>query len=216
MCPIVGMRYKLKGHNYDLCEAEFNKLPAAEQAKYDKIDPPQSPAKSTLTLTMGGNDYDVDLQAMTQTKRASGFVRAIRIVAPSVVAPDGAAAGRIPVGTRVKIVAASDFPTQACVGKEGKLVKDDNSDRPFKIKFGDGLCLWFKQAEVVALPAAAGSPPGTPAADGGAQEATWEWEDGASGSGSWKPCASAALLPPIASDAPCRLPSARTHALLVY
>ena len=86
--------------------------------------------QSTLTLTMGGNDYDVDLQAMAQTKRASGYVRNIR---------------------------------------------------------GPSL-----------------SP------------ATWEWEDGASGSGTWKPCASAALLPPIISDAPCRLPSARTHALLVY
>jgi len=39
-CPIVGPRYNLKGHNYDLCEAEFLKLDAAEQAKFVKIDPP--------------------------------------------------------------------------------------------------------------------------------------------------------------------------------
>ena len=33
MNPIVGPRYNLKGHNYNLCEAEFNKLPPAEQVK---------------------------------------------------------------------------------------------------------------------------------------------------------------------------------------
>jgi len=40
MTPIVGMRYKLRGHNYDLCEAEFNKLNEAEKANYDAIPPP--------------------------------------------------------------------------------------------------------------------------------------------------------------------------------
>jgi len=40
MCPIVGSRYNLKGHNYDLCEAEFSKLDPFEQAKFVKIDPP--------------------------------------------------------------------------------------------------------------------------------------------------------------------------------
>jgi len=39
-CPIFGWRYHLKGHNYDLCEAEFNKLPDAEKANYEKIAPP--------------------------------------------------------------------------------------------------------------------------------------------------------------------------------
>merc|ERR1740138_1794714 len=40
MCPIIGPRYNLKGHNYDLCEAEFSKLDPSEQANYQKIDPP--------------------------------------------------------------------------------------------------------------------------------------------------------------------------------
>jgi len=40
MCPIVGNRYNLTGHNYDLCEAEYLKLPADEQAKFKKISPP--------------------------------------------------------------------------------------------------------------------------------------------------------------------------------
>merc|ERR1740138_399766 len=43
MCPIVGPRYNLKGHDYDLCEAEFNKLDPSEQANYQKIDPPFRP-----------------------------------------------------------------------------------------------------------------------------------------------------------------------------
>jgi len=42
MNPIVGNRYHLVGHNYDLCEAEFLKLAADEQAKFEKIPPPFS------------------------------------------------------------------------------------------------------------------------------------------------------------------------------
>eukprot|EP00908_Phaeocystis_cordata_P024089 Transcript_6564.p1 GENE.Transcript_6564~~Transcript_6564.p1 ORF type:complete len:669 (-),score=322.57 Transcript_6564:230-2236(-) len=38
--PIFGWRFHLKGQNYDLCEAEFNKLPDAEKANYEKIAPP--------------------------------------------------------------------------------------------------------------------------------------------------------------------------------
>jgi len=43
MSPIVGNRYTLVGHNYDLCEAEFLKLPDAEKAKFEKIAPPAPP-----------------------------------------------------------------------------------------------------------------------------------------------------------------------------
>jgi len=38
MNPIVGKRYTKKGENYDLCEAEFNKLSPEEQAKFKCID----------------------------------------------------------------------------------------------------------------------------------------------------------------------------------
>ena len=37
---IVGMRYHKKGEDYDLCEAEFTKLGAEEQAQYEKISRP--------------------------------------------------------------------------------------------------------------------------------------------------------------------------------
>lgn len=40
MSPIVGVRYKLDGENYDVCEAEFLKMDAAEQANYTRIPPP--------------------------------------------------------------------------------------------------------------------------------------------------------------------------------
>ena len=43
-CPIVGWRFKLTGQNYDLCEAEFNKLPDAEKRRYEKIAAPDSVA----------------------------------------------------------------------------------------------------------------------------------------------------------------------------
>merc|ERR1719160_2435699 len=35
MCPLVGVRYHLRGHNYDLCQAEFDKLPQVEQLLYE-------------------------------------------------------------------------------------------------------------------------------------------------------------------------------------
>jgi len=45
MSPIVGNRYKLEGHNYDLCEAEFQKLDEEEKAKFRLIAPPSEAAK---------------------------------------------------------------------------------------------------------------------------------------------------------------------------
>jgi len=43
MCPIVGIRYNLRGKNYDLCQAEFDKLASAEKLMYDAIPPPALP-----------------------------------------------------------------------------------------------------------------------------------------------------------------------------
>ena len=40
MSPIMGDRYHLIGSNYDLCEAEFNKLSSTDQAKFEKIPVP--------------------------------------------------------------------------------------------------------------------------------------------------------------------------------
>jgi len=40
MHPIVGMRYHLRGKNYDLCQAEFDELDADEQEEYEAIQPP--------------------------------------------------------------------------------------------------------------------------------------------------------------------------------
>ena len=40
MCPIIGLRFNLIGQDYDLCEAEFDKLEPAEQARYERIEPP--------------------------------------------------------------------------------------------------------------------------------------------------------------------------------
>jgi len=44
--PIVGVRYHLKGHDYDLCEAEFMKLDEREKALFVKIPPPGATAPS--------------------------------------------------------------------------------------------------------------------------------------------------------------------------
>jgi len=44
MSPIVGTRFHLRGHNYDLCQAEFDKLPASEKLLYDAVPPPALPS----------------------------------------------------------------------------------------------------------------------------------------------------------------------------
>jgi len=41
MYPIVGARYTKTGANYDLCEAEFSKLSAEDQALFERIDTPR-------------------------------------------------------------------------------------------------------------------------------------------------------------------------------
>merc|ERR1719181_1910403 len=62
MCPIVGPRYHLVGHNYDLCEDEFNKLDAAQKYLYRKIEAPKpkpaagaSPNNTTTTNNNNNN-----------------------------------------------------------------------------------------------------------------------------------------------------------------
>ena len=37
MMPIVGIRYHLRGHNYDLCQEEYDKLNATEKSQYEAI-----------------------------------------------------------------------------------------------------------------------------------------------------------------------------------
>lgn len=39
-CPIRGIRYNLKGHDYDLCQVEFDKLSSTEKLLYTPIPPP--------------------------------------------------------------------------------------------------------------------------------------------------------------------------------
>ena len=40
MMPIVGTRYHLTGYNYDLCQAEYDKLSADEKPQYEAMAPP--------------------------------------------------------------------------------------------------------------------------------------------------------------------------------
>ena len=54
VCPIVGNRYHLKGDDYDLCQAEYDKLDEGEQAMYECIPPPQAAAASAGGSSSGG------------------------------------------------------------------------------------------------------------------------------------------------------------------
>ena len=52
MNPIVGMRFHMRGHDYDLCQAEYDKLVDAEKGLYEAI----SPSHSGLKLEGGSLD----------------------------------------------------------------------------------------------------------------------------------------------------------------
>ena len=54
MSPIVGTRFHWRDHDYDLCEAEWLKLPAAERASYDAIAPPPGSAANGARQTKAG------------------------------------------------------------------------------------------------------------------------------------------------------------------
>ena len=45
LSPLTGVRYKKIGANFDLCEAEFKKLPVAEHVEYVAVSQPQSNAQ---------------------------------------------------------------------------------------------------------------------------------------------------------------------------
>ena len=43
--PIVGIRYNLRGEDFDLCQAEFDKLPEVERLNYEAISAPVKPTR---------------------------------------------------------------------------------------------------------------------------------------------------------------------------
>jgi len=53
-CPIVGVRHHLRGHNYDICQAEFDKLPATEKLLYEAIEPPALPPPAAAAAAAFG------------------------------------------------------------------------------------------------------------------------------------------------------------------
>jgi len=63
--PICGKRFHLRGHNFDLCQAEFDKLGEREKALYDTILPPPKrlrmdvPVAATEAATTPSEDEEM-------------------------------------------------------------------------------------------------------------------------------------------------------------
>merc|ERR1712157_318111 len=51
MRPIVGVRYKKKGEDYDLCESEFLKIPEAAKQAFQRIDWPGATPSDAVAST---------------------------------------------------------------------------------------------------------------------------------------------------------------------
>jgi len=47
MMPITGYRYT-DGQGYDLCQAAFDELPAVEQRRFERLDPPLTPRRAVV------------------------------------------------------------------------------------------------------------------------------------------------------------------------
>jgi len=87
--PIVGNRYNLPGHNYDLCEAEFLKLSSNEQAKFVKIPPPSANAYRCPGRAFArGCRTAGDQQLHGCSKLAARFVRDVSIFDGTQMAPN--------------------------------------------------------------------------------------------------------------------------------
>lgn len=48
MCPIIGVRYHLRGANFDLCQQEFDKLDEEEKAAYEPLASPSASSRPAL------------------------------------------------------------------------------------------------------------------------------------------------------------------------
>ena len=57
-------------------------------------------------------------------------------------------APRLTTGDSVKIISEVLYPA-ATQGLIGKIIVDDNSDRPYKVEFADGTVGWYKEEQVM-------------------------------------------------------------------
>jgi hypothetical protein len=69
VCPIVGVRYTLVGDDYDLCQAEYDKLDDKEKAKYEAVEPPvqTAPGCFARSLLLMRGDEAIALEARNST-----------------------------------------------------------------------------------------------------------------------------------------------------
>ena len=72
MMPITGYRYT-DGQGYDLCQAAFDELPAVEQRRFERLDPPLTPRRavvaSVASVLLGSQLGALSLRATSFTSR---------------------------------------------------------------------------------------------------------------------------------------------------
>ena len=176
-------------------EYEDNQAGSGNWCKFDALLTAQLAAaaaarEAVLTLQIKGGEYTVDLAAMTQTRKSTGFVRALRQCSATPSPAGGGVGGqRLQVGNRVQLAPGC---SGGCMsdGGIGVIVEDDGSQTPFKVQC-NGSTSWAKEGQIVAaaaaaVAAAAGGGPGRPAAAAPGAADCWEYEDGAAGSGKWR------------------------------
>lgn len=84
--PIAGRRFHLIGHNYDLNEAEFNKLPEEHQALYEVIDRPGAVPKNHSSKQGVENDAERDAVASAQAAITEALEQSGLIAHPMIAA----------------------------------------------------------------------------------------------------------------------------------
>jgi len=92
MSPILGDRYKLDGENYDVCEAEYLEMDAAERATYTRIAPPCFRKPRSSGPPVWHLWYKVEVPRTAAASSSSGPAASHPLPAASAAASDDSAA----------------------------------------------------------------------------------------------------------------------------
>lgn len=117
-CPIVGMRYKQKGRNYDLCEEEFGRLTPQEKSLFEQIMPPvyaddEEHIKRIVAENAPTNETLVDALVKQDRLKTQSYIQAFRSCDRGYFLPAGLAAHSIYADRPLKLPEPSEVHQSA-------------------------------------------------------------------------------------------------------
>ena len=181
MAPIIGTRYHLRGHDYDLCQAEFDKIPAAEKPLYDAIPPPVQAASGSDSGSDSTDSNGTDVPEVESLKQKLAELHACGISSPPCRFPSSLSKWQWEDGPRDSsnwkdFDAAADRVLDMGLGFGLASVLLCTAGKTFAIDFEELRQTNIETNFVRSIRNA-----------GLASGRAWEWEDGSPGSERWQP-----------------------------